>query len=40
MSRYLIENDLADIEELKNYNVDNYEFNQEQSAENEWVFIR
>jgi hypothetical protein len=40
MSRYLIENDLEDIEQLKTYNVDNYEFNKAQSSENEWVFVR
>jgi hypothetical protein len=40
MSRYLIENDLEDIEQLKTYNVDNYEFNEAQSSENEWVFVR
>ena len=40
MSRYLIENNLEDIEQLKTYNVDNYEFNEAQSSENEWVFVR
>jgi cytoplasmic iron level regulating protein YaaA (DUF328/UPF0246 family) len=40
MSRYLIENDFEDIEQLKTYNVDNYEFNEAQSSENEWVFVR
>jgi cytoplasmic iron level regulating protein YaaA (DUF328/UPF0246 family) len=40
MSRYLIENDLEDIEQLKAYNVDNYEFDAKQSTENEWVFVR
>ena len=40
MSRYLIENNLEDIEQLKTYNVDNYEFNDTQSSENEWVFVR
>ena len=40
MSRYLIENNLENIEQLKTYNVDNYEFNEAQSSENEWVFVR
>jgi cytoplasmic iron level regulating protein YaaA (DUF328/UPF0246 family) len=40
MTRHLIENDLEDIEQLKTYNVDNYEFNEAQSSENEWVFVR
>ena len=40
MSRYLIENDLQDIEELKTYTIDNYEFDEKQSSAYEWVFIR
>lgn len=40
MSRYLIENEMEDIEQLKTYNVDNYEYDAKQSTENEWVFIR
>lgn len=40
MTRYLIENDLINIEELKLYSIDNYEFSANQSTENEWVFIR
>lgn len=40
MSRYLIENDLKDVEELKLYTVDNYEFSANQSTESEWVFVR
>ncbi len=40
MSRYLIENDLKEVEELKLYSVDNYEFSATQSTDNEWVFVR
>ena len=40
MSRYLIENDLKEVEELKLYTVDNYEFSATQSTDNEWVFVR
>ena len=40
MSRYLIENDLKDLEELKLYSIDNYEFSATQSTDNEWVFVR
>ena len=40
MSRYLIENELSTIEELKLYSIDNYEFSANQSTENEWVFVR
>jgi cytoplasmic iron level regulating protein YaaA (DUF328/UPF0246 family) len=40
MSRYLIENDLSTIQELKLYSIDNYEFSANQSTDNEWVFVR
>jgi cytoplasmic iron level regulating protein YaaA (DUF328/UPF0246 family) len=40
MTRYLIENQLSDIEELKLYDVDGYQFNDLQSTADEWVFIR
>lgn len=40
MARYLIQNELNDIEELKLYNVDGYLFDENQSSENEWVFVR
>jgi cytoplasmic iron level regulating protein YaaA (DUF328/UPF0246 family) len=40
MSRYLIENELEDIEQLKTYNVDNYEFETSHSSENELFVVR
>ena len=40
MTRYLIEHPIADIEELKLYNVDGYQYNELQSTQDEWVFIR
>jgi len=40
MTRYLIENQLEDIEELKLYDVDGYQYNDLQSTADEWVFIR
>lgn len=40
MTRYLIENQLKDIEDLKLYNVDGYQYNDLQSTADEWVFIR
>jgi cytoplasmic iron level regulating protein YaaA (DUF328/UPF0246 family) len=40
MTRYLIEHPLADIEELKLYDVDGYQYNELQSTQDEWVFIR
>jgi hypothetical protein len=40
MTRYLIENPLSDVEELKLYDVDGYQYNDLQSTADEWVFIR
>jgi cytoplasmic iron level regulating protein YaaA (DUF328/UPF0246 family) len=40
MTRYLIEHPIADIEELKLYDVDGYQYNELQSTQDEWVFIR
>lgn len=40
MARYLIQEDLNDIEQLKLYNVDGYTFDDRSSNEKEWVFIR
>ena len=40
MARYLIQNVITDIEELKLYNIDGYSFDTNQSTENEWVFVR
>jgi hypothetical protein len=40
MARYLIQNELNDINELKLYDVDGYSYDENQSTENEWVFIR
>jgi cytoplasmic iron level regulating protein YaaA (DUF328/UPF0246 family) len=40
MTRYLIENQLSNIEELKLYDVDGYQYNELQSTTDEWVFIR
>lgn len=40
MSRYLIQNELSTIEDLKGYNVDGYSFDEKQSTETDWVFVR
>lgn len=40
MARYLIQNQLTNIEELKLYNIDGYSFDANQSNENEWFFVR
>jgi cytoplasmic iron level regulating protein YaaA (DUF328/UPF0246 family) len=40
MARYLIQNEITNIEELKLYNIDGYSFDANQSTENEWVYVR
>jgi cytoplasmic iron level regulating protein YaaA (DUF328/UPF0246 family) len=40
MARYLIQNDLETAEDLKAYNVDGYTFDDKQSTETEWMFVR
>lgn len=40
MARYIIENKLNSIEDLKCYDIDGYTFEAKQSTENEWLFIR
>lgn len=40
MSRYLIQNELTELEDLKNYQVDGYSFDEKQSSDTEWVFVR
>ncbi len=40
MSRYIIKNQLTDIEGLKGFDYENYVFNNELSSDNEWVFTR
>ena len=40
MSRYIIQNEIEDIEDIKKFNLDGYEFNEEISTEKELVFTR
>ena len=40
MARYIIQNNLKNIEEMKHFDLDNYKFNQELSTETEIVFTR
>ncbi|OUX78406.1 MAG: hypothetical protein CBC19_04555 [Oceanospirillales bacterium TMED59] len=40
MARFVIQNRLTKIDELKNFNLDGYVFNQEQSSKSQLVFIR
>jgi len=40
MVRYIIDNNVKTIEDLKGFNVDNYRFSEELSSENDLVFTR
>jgi cytoplasmic iron level regulating protein YaaA (DUF328/UPF0246 family) len=40
MTRYLIENNIEQAEEMKGFNWDGYLFHESLSSENEWVFTR
>ncbi len=40
MSQYIIKNKITKIEDLKNFNKEDYSFNAEQSVENKIVFVR
>ena len=40
MTRYIIDNNLKNVEELKLFNADGYAYSHEMSKSNQWVFIR
>ena len=40
MSSYIIKNRLADLEDIKNFDLDGYRFNARLSSDGEWVFTR
>ncbi len=40
LSRYIIQNQLSDIEDIKSFDVDGYKFNKKLSRDNNWVFTR
>jgi hypothetical protein len=40
MARYIVTNGLKDVEQIKLFNEDRYEFNASLSTEEEWVFVR
>jgi hypothetical protein len=40
MARYLLQNEISQIDELKLYNVDGYAYDDKLSTEKEWVFVR
>lgn len=40
MARWIIQNDIQDGEQIKNFTEDGYVFNEELSTENDWIFTR
>jgi cytoplasmic iron level regulating protein YaaA (DUF328/UPF0246 family) len=40
MCRYMIENNITDSEQLKDFDLGGYEYNAAMSSENDWVFLR
>lgn len=40
MTRYIIQNEIENIEDIKKFDIDGYSFNEDMSNENELVFIR
>ena len=40
MSRYIIKNQISDVEEIKGFDYENYTFNTNLSTEMEWMFTR
>lgn len=40
LSRYIIQNELTDVEDIKNFSEDGYKFNKKASSGNTWVFTR
>ena len=40
MTRYILQNEIEDIEKIKEFNLDGYEYNEEMSNESEFVFTR
>ncbi|WP_228850747.1 peroxide stress protein YaaA [Aegicerativicinus sediminis] len=40
MARYIVDNNIEDLEGLKGFNVDNYSYNESMSKDNELVFVR
>ena len=40
MARYIIDNKVADVDGLKAFDTDGYQFSEEQSSSTELVFLR
>jgi cytoplasmic iron level regulating protein YaaA (DUF328/UPF0246 family) len=40
MARYIVQNNVKEVEQLKLYDIDGYRFSENDSSEKEWVFTR
>lgn len=40
MTRYIIQNEIDNIEDIKKFNIEDYEYNEELSNDKELVFTR
>lgn len=40
MTRYILDNDISDLEQIKLFNYESYIFDEEKSKNNRWVFVR
>ena len=40
MTRYIIQNEIDDVSDIKKFNLEGYEFNEEMSNDIEYVFTR
>jgi cytoplasmic iron level regulating protein YaaA (DUF328/UPF0246 family) len=40
MARFIIQNQITDVENIKNFNLDGYKFKNDNSEENKLVFVR
>jgi cytoplasmic iron level regulating protein YaaA (DUF328/UPF0246 family) len=40
MARYIIQNNVVDLEQLKSYGIDGYRYDEKLSDKGDWVFVR
>jgi len=40
MTRYIIENELNEVEKIKHFDQSGYYYSEEQSTNDQWVFLR
>ena len=40
MARFIVDNNITNPEEVKNFDADGYRYDENLSSEDEWVFVR